>query len=92
MSLVRLSTTIKELFTFGSLNIQGFIINLHVFISDPRPAFQLLNYTVSVQENGPPVQLVLNISVRAGSKDKTHAKMVFKIISGSHTFVNIVHQ
>lgn len=65
---------------------------LNVFISDPQPAFQLLNYTVSVQENGPPVQLVLNISVRAGSKDKTHANMVFKIISGSHTFVNIVHQ
>lgn len=50
--------------------------------SDPRPAFESLHYTVAVKENGPASQLILNVSVKAESKGKTHADMVLKIISG----------
>ena len=50
--------------------------------SDPRPAFESLNYTVAVKENGPAPQLILNVSVKAESKEKTNADMVLKIISG----------
>lgn len=50
--------------------------------SDPRPAFESLPYTVAVKENGPTPQLILNVSVKAESKGKTHAVMVLKIISG----------
>ena len=50
--------------------------------SDPRPAFESLNYTVAVKENGPAPQLILNVSAKAESKEKTHADMVLKIISG----------
>lgn len=60
-------------------------------ISDPRPAFQSLTYMVSVNENGPPLQLILNISVRAESQEKTRADMIFRIISGLLTAVKIVH-
>lgn len=49
---------------------------------DPRPAFESLHYTVTVKENGPAPQLILNVSVKAESKEKTHADMVLKIISG----------
>ena len=50
--------------------------------SDPRPEFESLHYTVAVKENGPAPQLILNVSVKAESKGKTHADMVLKIISG----------
>ena len=51
-------------------------------ISDPRPAFEPLNYSVFVNENGPALQLILNVSVRSESKEKTRADMLFRIISG----------
>ncbi|XP_078376106.1 uncharacterized protein LOC144659523 [Oculina patagonica] len=54
-----------------------------LIVYDPRPSFRSFNYTVSVNENGPALQLILNIPVRAESKDKTHADMTFKIISGN---------
>ena len=44
--------------------------------------FESLHYTVAVKENGPAPQLILNVSVKAESKEKTHADMVLKIISG----------
>ena len=55
-------------------------------ISDPQPTFESLNYTLSVDENGPALQLILNLSARAESKGKTHADMLVEIISG------LVHQ
>ena len=80
-------------------NILQFCLCLHSGLyctacstSDPQPAFQSLNYTVSVPENRPPLQLILNISMRAESKEKTRADMAFRIISGLLTDVNIVHQ
>ena len=60
-------------------------------ISDPQPAFQSLNYMVSVNELPPP-QLILNIAMRAESQEKTQADMIFRIISCLLTAVNNVHQ
>ena len=65
--------------------------SLQCSISDPQPAFQLLDYTLNVNENGPPLQLILNISVRAESKEKTRADMLCRIISGLLTVVGIEH-
>lgn len=50
--------------------------------TDPQPAFESLNNTVYVNENGPTLQLILNISVKAESKGNTRADMVFTIMLG----------
>lgn len=50
--------------------------------TDPQPAFESLNNTVYVNENGPTLQLILNISVKAESKGNTRADMAFTIMLG----------
>lgn len=50
--------------------------------TDPEPAFESLNYTVYVNENGPTSQLILNISVKAESKGNMRADMAFTIMLG----------
>ncbi|XP_048580321.1 uncharacterized protein LOC116612238 isoform X2 [Nematostella vectensis] len=52
-------------------------------VYDPQPRFSSVNHTADVAENGPIGQLVLNMTLRAESKEKENADMAVSIIGGN---------
>ena len=54
----------------------------YVTFSDPQPVFDSTSYRAFVKENVPALQLILNVSVRVGTKEKARADVMFVIISG----------